>query len=156
MEIINLLDINTEPFTLEDLLKATRNISNKKAVGLDEIPAEVWKLDDFKEFLLESCNSVYNQDPIESWRKGCILPFPKKGDLSTLKNYIGITLTQIAAKIYNLVSRRYPAENIADVDYADDIALASNSQTDENKMLLKIESATKYIGLFLNAEKQNM
>ena len=29
-------------------MKATNNISYGKAVGLDEIPAEVWKLYDFK------------------------------------------------------------------------------------------------------------
>ena len=33
--------------------------------------------------------------------KGCILPFPKKLDLGLAKNYRGITLTSIAAKIYN-------------------------------------------------------
>ena len=33
--------------------------------------------------------------------KECILPFPKKGDLGLAKNYQGITLTSIAAKIYN-------------------------------------------------------
>ena len=33
--------------------------------------------------------------------KGCILPFPKEGDLGLAKNYQSITLTSIAAKIYN-------------------------------------------------------
>ena len=33
--------------------------------------------------------------------KGCILLFPKKGDLGLPKNYRGITLTSTAAKIYN-------------------------------------------------------
>ena len=33
--------------------------------------------------------------------KGCILPFPKKGDLGLAKNYPRTTLTSIAAKIYN-------------------------------------------------------
>ena len=37
--------------------------------------------------------------------KGCILPFPKKGDLGLTKNYRGITLTSIAAKIYNSLLR---------------------------------------------------
>ena len=37
--------------------------------------------------------------------KGCILPFPKKGDLGLTKNYRGITLTSIAAKIYNALLR---------------------------------------------------
>ena len=35
------------------------------------------------------------------WMKGCILPFLQKGDLRLAKNYRGITLTSIAAKIYN-------------------------------------------------------
>ena len=37
--------------------------------------------------------------------KRCILPFPKKGDLG-LANYRGITLTSIAAKIYNALQRK--------------------------------------------------
>ena len=37
--------------------------------------------------------------------KGCILPIPKKGDLGLAKNYRGITLTSIAAKIYNALLR---------------------------------------------------
>ena len=37
--------------------------------------------------------------------KGCILPFPKKGDLGLAENYRGITLTSIAAKIYNALLR---------------------------------------------------
>ena len=37
--------------------------------------------------------------------KGCILSFPKKGDLGLAKNYWGITFTSIAAKIYNALLR---------------------------------------------------
>ena len=37
--------------------------------------------------------------------KGCILPFPKKGKLGLAKNYWGITLTFMAAKIYNALLR---------------------------------------------------
>ena len=37
--------------------------------------------------------------------KGCVPPFPKKGDLGLAKNYRGITLTSIAAKIYNALLR---------------------------------------------------
>ena len=37
--------------------------------------------------------------------KGWILPFPKKGELGLAKNYRGITLTSIAAKIYNALIR---------------------------------------------------
>ena len=37
--------------------------------------------------------------------KGCILPFPKKGNLGLAKNYRGITLTSIATKIHNALLR---------------------------------------------------
>ena len=37
--------------------------------------------------------------------KGCILPFPTKGELGLAKNYRGITLTSIAAKINNALQR---------------------------------------------------
>ena len=39
--------------------------------------------------------------------KGCILPFSKKGDLELAKNSRGITLTSIAAKIYNALQRNH-------------------------------------------------
>ena len=82
-----------------------RKIKNRKAAGLDEIPSEIWKTRQFDDILLRQCNAVYNQNPIDRWRKGCILPFPKKVDLGLSKNYRGITFTSIAAKIYNTLQR---------------------------------------------------
>ena len=89
------------PFTQEELDSVLKKIKNRKAAGLDKIPPEVWKTRQFDDILLRHCNAVYNQNTIDRWMKGCILPFPKKGDLGLAKNYRGITLTSIAAKIYN-------------------------------------------------------
>ena len=94
-------------------------MQNGKYIGLDEIPAEVWKLDEFQEFLLESCNRVYTQEVIERWIKGIINVYylsPNKVNLSITKNYRGITQTSIAAKIFNLmilnrINRSYTSEN---------------------------------------------
>ena len=80
-------------------------LKNRKAAGLDEIHPEVWKTRQFDDILLRHCNAVYNQKPIDRWIEGCILPFPKKGDLGLAKNYRFITLTSIAAKIYNALLR---------------------------------------------------
>ena len=99
------LDIKLGPFTLEELDSVLRKIKNRKAAGLVEIPPEVWKTRQFDNLLLRHCNAVYNQNPINRWMKGCILPFPKKCDLELAKNYRGITLTPIAAKIYNALLR---------------------------------------------------
>ena len=76
---------------------------NQKSCGLDNIPGEVWKTGDFNKELLKFFNGVYQQEPIERWTEGCILPFPKKGDFVLTLNYKGITLTAHAAKIYNLL-----------------------------------------------------
>ena len=99
------LDIKLGPFTQEELDSILRKIKTRKAAGLDEIPPEVWKTRQFDDILLRHCNAVYNQNPIDRWMKGSILPFPQKGDLGLAKNYRGITLTSIAAKIYNALLR---------------------------------------------------
>ena len=99
------LDIKLGPFTKEELDSVLRKIKNRKAAGLDEIPPEVWKTRQFDDILLWHCNAVYNQNPIDRWMKGCILLFPKKGDLGLAKNYRGTTLTSIAAKIYTVLLR---------------------------------------------------
>ena len=99
------LDIKLRPFTPEEFDSVLRKIKNRKAAGLDEIHTEVWKTRQFDDILLRHCNAVYNQNPMNRWMKGCILPFPKKGDLGLTKNYRGITLTSIAAKIYNALLR---------------------------------------------------
>ena len=57
------------------------------------------------DILLRQCNAVYNQNTIDRWIKGCILPVPKKGDHGLAKSYRGITLTSIADKIYNALLR---------------------------------------------------
>ena len=99
------LDIKLRPFTKEELDSVLRKIKNRKAAGLDEIPPEVWKTRQFDDILLWHYNTVYNQNQIDRWTKGCIPPFPKKGDLGLAKNYRCITLTFIAAKIYNALLR---------------------------------------------------
>ena len=96
------LDIKLGLFSLEELDSVLRKIKNRKAAGLDEIPPEVWKTRQFDDILLQHCNAVYNQNPIDRWMKGCILSFLKKGDLGLAKNYRGITLT---SKIYNALLR---------------------------------------------------
>ena len=99
------LDIKLGPFTKVELDSVLKKFLNRKAAGLDKIPPEVWKTRQFDDILLRQCNAVYSQNRIERWMKGCILPFPKKGDLGLAKNYRGIILTSIAAKIYNALLR---------------------------------------------------
>ena len=77
--IDNQLDIKLGGFTKELDVVLTK-IKNRKAAGLDEIPPELWQTK-FDAILLRYCNAVYDQNIINRWTKGCILPFPRKGDL---------------------------------------------------------------------------
>ena len=74
-------DIKLGQFTQEELDSVLRKIKNRKAAGFDEIPPEVWETREFDDILLQHCNAVYNKNRIDRWTNGCILPFPKKGDL---------------------------------------------------------------------------
>ena len=100
--ISNQWDIKLGQFTQEELDSA----------GLDEIPPEVWKTREFDDILLHFCNAVYNQNTID---KGCILPFHQKGDFGIAKNYQVITLTSIAAKIYNALLHNHIQSKIENI-----------------------------------------
>ena len=92
---------NTENFTSEELHTCLKLVTNKKSSGLDNVPGKLWKSEIFSEELLNLCNRVYNDEMPEIWTNSCIVPLPKKGDLSQACNYRGISSTCTLAKIYN-------------------------------------------------------
>ena len=50
-------------------------------------------------------------------------------------------------------SRRYPAQTITDVDYADDMPLLANTPSQTETLLHSQEQAAACIGLHVNADK---
>ena len=113
--IFKQLYIKLGQFTREELNSVRRKIKNRKAAGLDEILREVWKTGEFDDILLRHCNTVFNQNTIDRWTKGCIF-FLKKGDLKLAKNYRGITLTSIAAKMYNAPLQNHIEPKIENIE----------------------------------------
>ena len=59
------LPIKTGQFEEQELDIVLKNLKNKKAAGLDEIPPEVWKTGKFNDLLLYYCNSVYKEHVIQ-------------------------------------------------------------------------------------------
>ena len=111
-QISSTLNINTNPFTLNEIKSTAKSFSNNKSPGLDNIPTLLWKDPIFHDLLLEFCNHTFTfHSPPSSWLKGGIVPVPKKGDLTSAANYRGISLMPIAAKVYNklLLNRIVPA-----------------------------------------------
>ena len=61
---------------------------------------------------------------------------------------VGCGFTLVKSK-----SRRHPAINVTDTDYADDIALLSDSIEEADLLLHRVEQAAKLIGLHINEDK---
>ena len=77
------VDIRLRQFTGEQLDTVFKKVENRKAAELDEITTEVWKTRKFDRIPLRLYDPVNLTD-----------------DLRITKNYSGITLTAMAAKVY--------------------------------------------------------
>ena len=99
--------IQDHPPTLEETLEAIRHMKTNKAAGLDcAITAEA--LHDGGDAMADvihcfSAEVYSNLTPPDQWITSVIVPLPKKGDLSLVTNYRGISLLSIAAKVYNKI-----------------------------------------------------
>ena len=93
---------NDKPFTLQELTDVVQKMQCNKASGLDELVAEVIKLDDLHPALLEILNAIYvNRSVPEEWLTAVLIPVHKKGSTSDPNNYRGIALMSVAAKVFN-------------------------------------------------------
>ena len=102
------LPIRDHPPTLEETLEAIRQMKNNKAAELDcAITAEALDQgggDAMADVIHCFSAEVYsNLTPPDQWITSVIVPLPKKGDLSLMTNYRGISLLSIAAKVYNKI-----------------------------------------------------
>ena len=92
-------NIETDPFTLEELQLAKKQIVEGKAFGDYGISPEVLKQVDIDDIVLKFCNDALCDGNIpDQWKLSNIITVPKKGDLTKTNNYRGISLTSIVSK----------------------------------------------------------
>ena len=100
----------TAPINEAETERALKGMKSGKAVGSDEIPAEVWKcLGWFGVVTLcKLFNSIMITETIPSaWRDSVLVPiFKEKGDIQECKNYRGIKLLTHTFKIWERVLDR--------------------------------------------------
>ncbi|XP_043271213.1 golgin subfamily A member 6-like protein 1 [Venturia canescens] len=88
--------------TTEEVKKAIRKLKDKKAVGEDGIPNEVWKYGGERvvNSLKRMCEKVWKSEGWpEGWKEGIVVPVVKKGEGKRVEEYRGVTLTQTAYKV---------------------------------------------------------
>ncbi|CAF2214497.1 unnamed protein product [Rotaria magnacalcarata] len=90
--------------TLEEVVKAIEQIKNKKTPGKDDTPAEHLKVGGhyIAEWLHEIIHDVWEQEVmVKEWTEAIIIRLYKnKGDKRICGNYQGISLLDVAGKIF--------------------------------------------------------
>ena len=92
--------------TEQEVRRAVFNQKNGKASGPDEISAEIIKAsyEYISSFLVSIYNKLFeNAQYPDSWALGYIIPIFKGGNSKSAKNYRGITINNILAKIYSQI-----------------------------------------------------
>lgn len=86
---------DTNEITVEEVAEAVKLMKRGKAVGTDEIPAELWKSSGSvgHKLLCILFNKILKGDPMpDRFRESYLLPFFKKGDSRNCSNYRAIKL----------------------------------------------------------------
>ena len=100
--IFDTIGVKTGPFTMDEYQEVKKRLKSGKASGADGIPPEVLKYCNLDDIILQYANNLlFNNEKPNQWSDINILPLPKSGDLGLTKNYRGISLTSIVAKVVN-------------------------------------------------------
>ena len=97
------IQVDTGPFTIQELRQVISWLKNGKAPGVDNISAEMLKASPPIALcqLLNICNQILDQCKVPSdWRRALLAKIPKKGDPSICDNYRGISLLSVPYKVF--------------------------------------------------------
>lgn len=90
----------------EEIKGALGKLRDKKAVGNNNILAEVWKYggEELEEWIWDICNKVWRGEGcIKEWNKGLVVPILKNGKGRKVGEFRGITLMPSMYKIYTTI-----------------------------------------------------
>ncbi|CAE1318542.1 unnamed protein product [Acanthosepion pharaonis] len=109
-------DANCDSPTEEEICDVIKRLKNNKDAGEDSLPAELYKScpNLMARCLHPMLDAVWRSEQLPQDRSDAILlPFYKKGDRRDCRNYRGISLIDVASKIFSIiVLRRF--QNIRD------------------------------------------
>ncbi len=94
------------PPTLDEVCTTIRQLRNNRAPGEDGIPAVVYKtcLESMGPWLHRVITKVWLCEAVpNNWSEAVLLPLFKKGDKRICSNYRGISLINVAAKVFGVI-----------------------------------------------------
>nr|VZI31577.1 unnamed protein product [Spirometra erinaceieuropaei] len=103
------MQCHANPPSEEEVADAIRKLRNNKAPGEDGIPAEIFKscVGTLAPWLHEVIERAWRDEVVpDDWGLGILVPILKKGDKARCENYRGISLIDVAAKIFAIVLLR--------------------------------------------------
>ncbi|KAK3533676.1 hypothetical protein QTP70_024005 [Hemibagrus guttatus] len=107
VEGVNSVEQKVDKIRKDEVRKALKRMKSVKAVGIDDIPVEVWKClgEAAVEFLTSLFNRVLESERMpEEWRRSVLVPiFKNKGDMQSCSNYRGIKLMSHTMKLWERV-----------------------------------------------------
>lgn len=88
----------------EEVDRVLEKLKDSKAMCEDGIPNKVWKYEGraVRNWIGDLCKEIWKRGGNwpEDWKEGVIVPVIKGGEAERVENYRGVTLTQMAYKIY--------------------------------------------------------
>jgi len=105
--LFNELDL---PFTEDDIKRGLTSVHNGKSAGPDLLINEflINRKHAFSSYLTLLFNRIFEIGYfLEQWSEGLIVPIHKKGSLSEVDNFRGITLLSVLGKLFtNIINKR--------------------------------------------------
>ena len=104
-DLENIDDLD-KPISKDEILTAIRKLKNGKAAGPDGLIGEFYKFaaTEIIDYLHELFNKLFDNGFYPNdWSESIILPLFKKGNVNDPNNYRGISLCNIASKLYSSV-----------------------------------------------------
>ncbi|VDP71924.1 unnamed protein product [Schistosoma curassoni] len=126
------LPIDVGPTTVEEISMAIRQSESGKAAGPDNIPAEALKADvaASARILHILFNKIWDKEQVPTDWKGLLVKIPKKGDLSKIQ--------------------------LDDLDFADDLALLSQTQQQIQEKTISVAAVSAAVGLNIHKGKSKI
>ena len=101
-----LLDIDTDPPSIEEVKRAINALKDRKTPGIDQIYAEMLKVDEqiTATLLTDILHDIRESEEAPlSWKTSLVVKLPNKGDLTNCNNWRGIMLLSVKYKVLSQV-----------------------------------------------------